>query len=83
MKKSGFWYEEWVDTRVTCYSVKKAGMEKKNWKDEQKKKKKKIEKVGSLFGLELAQKSMSPQFYWDGDTMGWRFPSFFVGGEKK
>lgn len=26
-------------------------------------KKKKIEKVGSLFGLELAQKSMSPQFY--------------------
>lgn len=47
------------------------------------KKKKKIEKVGSLFGLELAQKSMSPQFYWDGDTMGWRFPSFFVGGEKK
>lgn len=45
--------------------------------------KKKIEKVGSLFGLELAQKSMSPQFYWDGDTMGWRFPSFFwLVGEK-
>lgn len=47
-------------------------------------KKKKIEKVGSLFGLELAQKSMSPQFYWDEDTMGWRFPSFifWLVGEK-
>lgn len=48
--------------------------------------KKKIEKVGSLFGLELAQKSMSPQFYWDGDTMGWRFPStffYFIWEQKK
>lgn len=48
------------DTRVTCYSVMAGIQIKKNGRMN---KKKKIEKVGSLFGLELAQKSMSPQFY--------------------